>query len=136
MATQPPPSLLKLGKPEKFNGNMRKTDTFLTQCKLYLGNNDGIYDNDKKKISYILSMMEGGTAGDWAQMKTDSYLGAAATSRETRIISDVPTIPYRSPHRFHPCRQTSRSTRTTQRNTSETRRVSNRLWIEIQAFVK
>ena len=66
---------MKLGKPEKFNGTMNKTDTFLTQCKLYLGNNSGIYDDDKKKVSYILSMMEGGTAGDWAQMKTDQYLG-------------------------------------------------------------
>jgi hypothetical protein len=57
---------------------MNKTDMFITQCKLFLDNNDAIYDNDKKKISYILSLMEGGTAGDWAQMKATQFMAPVA----------------------------------------------------------
>jgi Zinc knuckle/Retrotransposon gag protein len=79
------PPLLKLGKPEKFDGNMNKTDTFITQCKLFLSNNEGIYDTNKKKVSYILSMMEGGTAGDWAQIRTEQYIGRPAQAGQPAV---------------------------------------------------
>jgi hypothetical protein len=69
---------------------MNKTDTFITQCKLYLDNNDTIYDTDKKKVSYVLSMMEGGTAGDWAQIRTDQYIGRPAAGNTAAVPAAWP----------------------------------------------
>ena len=48
---------LKIVLPEKFSGVRNMTESFLSGCDLYLEINDAIYNTDKKKIGFILSLL-------------------------------------------------------------------------------
>ncbi|GBE77937.1 hypothetical protein SCP_0108190 [Sparassis crispa] len=55
-------------KPEIFNGSDRsKLREFINQCKNYMAGNSHVYQEDNQKIAFVLSHMQGGTAGSWAQ---------------------------------------------------------------------
>ena len=63
-----PHANLKVATPDPFNGNLAKTEEFLTSLLLYFtGKGDLMTDN--QKITMALSYMKGGTAGQWAKRK-------------------------------------------------------------------
>ena len=49
--------------PTNFDGDRTRTKSFLNACKIYLHLNEKIYPNDFAKITFVLALMEGGTAG-------------------------------------------------------------------------
>ena len=61
----PKPNELKLSPPKPFTGKRDELDSFLQDVYLYLEVNSSIYDNDKKKIAYVLSFMNDGDAKAW-----------------------------------------------------------------------
>lgn len=70
MSSTPKPTELKIHLPVDFNGDCTKTKEFVLNCRMYLKINDEIYNDDNKKILFVLSYMRGGTAGPW---KEDFY---------------------------------------------------------------
>ena len=75
MSTNSPDKELRINHPVKFDGDRTKTKLFLNSCKVYLMVNKHVYDDDLKKIVFVLSLMEGGTAepirGQWEDEATE-----------------------------------------------------------------
>jgi len=59
---------LKVAPPDPFNGNLAKSEEFLTSLNLYFHGKGGNL-TDEQKITVALSYMKGGTAGQWAKRK-------------------------------------------------------------------
>jgi hypothetical protein len=66
---------LGLGKPTVFSGDKEKVKKFIQDNQLYLRNNKPHYDTDEKKILFMLSRIDGGTADAWKESWLDTYLG-------------------------------------------------------------
>jgi len=59
--------------PDCFDGNQSRTRHFLTQFRQFMLMNDGatIAQNDIKKCTYFLSLLEGPQVDGWSEMKYD-----------------------------------------------------------------
>lgn len=58
---------IRIGNPTAFSGDRYKLKTFLQECDLYLLVNAAIYDNDAKRIAFVLSHINGGEAVQWKE---------------------------------------------------------------------
>jgi len=58
---------LNLNKPEPFTGDRLRTNKFIQQCQLYLKINKSAYKDNDRMISFILSLMTKGEAGEWQE---------------------------------------------------------------------
>jgi hypothetical protein len=54
------PKELNLNKPEAFNGNQNNFNDFLQNVKVYMDVNHETYNNDLRKIAFVLSFMTAG----------------------------------------------------------------------------
>ncbi|PPQ95854.1 hypothetical protein CVT25_002001 [Psilocybe cyanescens] len=63
----PPPVIIKVAPPEPYDGTLSKAETFLSQLLLYF-HGRGITD-DLSRVVSALSIMKGGTAGQWAKVQ-------------------------------------------------------------------
>ena len=68
------PTKLKLGQPSTFNGDATKARAWINNAQLYILVNQAVYNNNNKKIAYILSFMTEGVAVLWAFMETEKAL--------------------------------------------------------------
>ena len=75
MATDDKNGFVKLNLPKAFDGNWDKFRKFLQTAEIYLGINKKVYDDDLKKIGFILSFMTEGQAEAWA----DQFVEEAQT---------------------------------------------------------
>ena len=57
VTNEPKPTELKINPQKPFSGKRDEFDKFLQDVTLYLELNDKIYNSDKKKIAYTLSLM-------------------------------------------------------------------------------
>jgi hypothetical protein len=71
MANQP--TELHYKSPPDFDGNQEKFDQWIAQCGLYLLGNHQLYDDNTKKITFILSCMNTGEANYWMQDYLQHY---------------------------------------------------------------
>ena len=44
-------------KPSSFNGDQRRVKEFIQECNVYLDINENIYNTDKLKVAFVLSLM-------------------------------------------------------------------------------
>jgi Retrotransposon gag protein len=58
---------IKLNPPTPFTGKQNEFVLFMQDIYIYLKVNQYLYDNDDKKISFILSYLSGGDAAIWKQ---------------------------------------------------------------------
>ena len=75
MAIDKKNGFVKLNLPKTFNGSRDKFRKFLQTAKIYLSINKKVYDDDLKKIGFILSFMTKGQAEAWA----DQFVEEART---------------------------------------------------------
>ena len=62
------PVPLKVATPDPFTGDLTKTEAFITSLMLYfVGRGEDLTDG--QKMTFALSYMKGGTAGQWAMSK-------------------------------------------------------------------
>ena len=66
MATDDKNGSVKLNLPKAFDGSRDKFGKFLQTTEIYLSINKKVYDDDLKKIGFILSFMTKGQAEAWA----------------------------------------------------------------------
>jgi hypothetical protein len=57
-----------LDKPSPFNGDRKKVETFIQECRVYLQINKRIYTDDEAKVAFLLSLMKENEALRWKQM--------------------------------------------------------------------
>jgi len=72
---------LGFAKPDPYNGDRTKINKFLQDCQLYLLINEDVYNDDKKKIGFILSLMSKGEVAEWKEQ----YINAL-TDPTTNVI--------------------------------------------------
>jgi Zinc knuckle len=58
----------KIAKPQPFSGNMHEVDAFRTSCFMYLKGCAGDFPTEDAKIIWVLSFLQGGTAGRWREV--------------------------------------------------------------------
>jgi Domain of unknown function (DUF4939)/Zinc knuckle len=77
---------LNLNKPEAFNGNRDSFKKFLQNVEVYMDVNHETYNNDLRKIAFVLSFMATGSAATWkAQFIEEAYAKPAPTNPNDRL---------------------------------------------------
>jgi Domain of unknown function (DUF4939)/Zinc knuckle len=77
---------LNLNKPEPFDGNQENFKKFLQNVKVYMDINHETYNNDLRKIAFILSFMATGSAVTWkAQFIEEAYARPAPANPNDRL---------------------------------------------------
>jgi Ty3 transposon capsid-like protein len=77
---------LNLNKPEAFDGNRDGFKKFLQNVGVYMDVNHETYQNDLRKIVFVLSFMASGSAATWkAQFIKEAYTRPAPTNPNDRL---------------------------------------------------
>ena len=82
------PKEIKMNPPKVFDGSREKFRKFLQDADLYMLINDQVYNNDIRKIGFVLSFMTEGAAAAWA----DQFLEEAGrTAKANQAPIDLGT---------------------------------------------
>ena len=73
----------RMGIPSPFLGKCGDLKKFLMTCKMHLQANQAIYDNDEKKVVFVLSFMTEGDAATWREQWLDDLDAKARASNKT-----------------------------------------------------
>ena len=73
----------QMGVPTPFSGKCGELKKFLMTCKMHLQANRAIYDNDEKKVVFVLSFMTEGDAGTWREQWLDELDEKAKMANKT-----------------------------------------------------
>jgi hypothetical protein len=77
---------LNLDKPEPFDGNQDNFKKFLQNVEVYMDVNNETYNNDLRKIAFVLSFMASGSAVTWkAQFIEEAYDRPTPTNPNDRL---------------------------------------------------
>jgi Domain of unknown function (DUF4939) len=77
---------LNLNKPEAFNGNRDGFKEFLQNVEVYMDVNHKTYNNDLRKIAFVLSFMTTGSAATWkAQFIEEAYAESTPANPNNRL---------------------------------------------------
>ena len=73
----------RMGVPTPFSGKHGELKKFLMTCKMHLQANRAIYDNDEKKVVFVLSFMTEGDAATWREQWLDKLDEKAKMANKT-----------------------------------------------------
>jgi Domain of unknown function (DUF4939) len=77
---------LNLNKPEVFDGNRNNFKDFLQTVEVYMDINHETYNNDLRKIAFVLSFMTAGAAATWkAQFIDEAYNRPAPANPNNKL---------------------------------------------------
>jgi Domain of unknown function (DUF4939) len=77
---------LNLNKPEAFSGNRDNFKEFLQNIEVYMDVNHETYNNNLRKIAFILSFMTTGSAATWKmQFIEEAYAKPAPANPNARL---------------------------------------------------
>ena len=75
----------RMGVPTPFSGKCGDLKKFLMTCKMHLQANRAIYDNNEKKVVFVLSFMTEGDAAIWREQWLDDLDAKAKASNKTEM---------------------------------------------------
>ena len=75
----------RMGVPTPFSGKHRDLKKFLMTCKMHLQANRAIYNNDEKKVVFVLSFMTEGDAATWREQWLDDLDAQVKTANKTNM---------------------------------------------------
>jgi len=58
---------LRINLPKPFNGNRSNLNCFIQDCAVYLKINRNVYNDDDKKIAFMLSLLDSGEPAMWKE---------------------------------------------------------------------
>jgi hypothetical protein len=77
---------LNLNKPDTFNGDREGFKKFLQDLEVYMNVNHETYNNNLRKITFILSFMTTGSAATWkAQFIEEAYAKPTPANPNDRL---------------------------------------------------
>ena len=79
------PKEARMGVPTPFSGKRGELKKFIMTCKMHLQANRAIYDNDEKKVVFVLSFMTEGDAATWREQWLDDLDAKAAAKNSTEM---------------------------------------------------
>jgi len=65
---------LRINLPKPFNGNRSNLNRFIQDCAVYLKINRKVYDDDDKKIAFMLSLLDSGEPAMWKEQFIKSVM--------------------------------------------------------------
>ena len=71
---------VKMAMPREFPGKQTDLNRFIMSCMAHLTVNKDIYQTDKKKIGFMLSLLNNGEAGAWKEQFIQEAFNKAVTS--------------------------------------------------------
>jgi Domain of unknown function (DUF4939) len=83
---------LNLNKSEAFDGNRDGFKKFLQNIEVYMDVNHEMYNNDLRKIAFVLSFMATGSAATWKTQFIDAAYTRPAPPQSQRQAWDLHTI--------------------------------------------
>ena len=75
----------RMGVPTPFSGKRGDLKKFLMTCKMHLQANRAIYNNDEKKVVFVLSFMTEGDAATWREQWLDDLDAKAQAANKTEM---------------------------------------------------
>ena len=75
----------RMGVPTPFSGKCGDLKQFLMTCKMHLQANRAIYDNNEKKVVFVLSFMTEGDAATWREQWLDDLNAKAEALNKTEM---------------------------------------------------
>ena len=75
----------RMGVPTPFSGKCRDFKKFLMTCKMHLQANQAIYNNDEKKVVFVLSFMMEGDAATWREQWLDDLDAKAKAANKMEM---------------------------------------------------
>ena len=75
----------RMGVPSPFSGRRGDLKKFLMTCKMHLQANQAIYNNDKKKMVFVLSFMTEGDTATWREQWLDDLDAKAKAANKTEM---------------------------------------------------
>ena len=75
----------RMGVPTPFSGKRGDLKKFLMTCKMHLQANRAIYDNNEKKVVFVLSFMTEGDAATWREQWLDDLDAKAKAANKTEM---------------------------------------------------
>ena len=75
----------RMGVPTPFSGKCGELKKILMTCKMHLQANQAIYDNDKKKVIFVLSFMTEGDAATWREQWLNDLDAKAKVANKTKM---------------------------------------------------
>ena len=75
----------RMGVPTSFSGKHRDLKKFLITCKMHLQANQATYDNDEKKVVFVLSFMTEGDTATWREQWFDDLDAKAKIANKTEM---------------------------------------------------
>ena len=79
MTTTAKPIKLQIGTPKAYGGSLETSRQWLNTVQLYLLVNENVYNNDDKKIVFVLSCITKGSALTWAATFCANSVDATGT---------------------------------------------------------
>ena len=79
MTTIAKPIELRIGTPEAYDDSFKTSRQWLNTIQLYLLINEDVYNNNDKKITFVLSYMTKGSALTWAATYQENSVDATGT---------------------------------------------------------
>ena len=81
----------RMGVLNPFSGRRGELKKFLMTCKMHLQANQAVYDNDEKKIVFVLSYMTEGDTDTWKEQWLDDLNDKAeAVGKLTWTLAHLP----------------------------------------------
>ena len=75
----------RMGVSTPFSGKRRDLKKFLMTCKMHLQANRAIYNNDEKKVVFVLSFMTEGDAATWREQWLNDLDAKAQAANKTEM---------------------------------------------------
>jgi Domain of unknown function (DUF4939) len=82
---------LNLNKPEAFDGNQDGFKKFLQNVEVYMDVNHEMYNNDLRKIAFVLSFMATGSAATWKPQFMEEAYARPAPPTPTTDLEPTPS---------------------------------------------
>ena len=83
----------QMGVPTPFSGKRGELKKFLMTCKMHLQANRAIYNNDEKKVVFVLSFMTEGDAATWREQWLDELdEKQKQPTRQKWILAPLPIL--------------------------------------------
>ena len=76
---------VKMAMPREFSGKRTDLNRFIMSCMAHLTVNKDIYQTDKKKMGFILSLLNDGEAGAWKEQFIQEAFNKAVTNGDAEM---------------------------------------------------
>jgi hypothetical protein len=88
-----------IAKPQPFSSSMHEVDAFRTSCFMYLKGCVGDFPTEDSKIIWVLSFLQGGTAGRWREVAVREIMDGESPFETVDALLETIEETFRDPNK-------------------------------------